>query len=118
MKIRTEKGDVNIAGEIFTTISGFAASNSFGVKGMVARTVQDGIVQLLRKESLAKGVKVSFPEDSGVVNIELHIEVDHGVNMPAVCGAMVGEVRYNVEKLTGVPVGTVDIYVDAIASGT
>lgn len=113
MKIKAEKGDIFILPEVFTTISGYAATNCFGVKGMAARSVPDGLVQLLRRESLSKGVKIHAPE-GGKVNIELHIVVEHGVNMPALCDSIISEVRYVVEKLTGVPVGLVDIFVDSV----
>ena len=112
-----EKGHVFILPDVFTTISGYAATNCFGVKGMAARSATDGLVRLLRRDALAKGVKIRFSEGDGgkgQVNIELHIVVEHGVNMPALCDAIIGEVRYIVEKLTGVPVGSVDIYVDSV----
>ncbi|MCL2030545.1 MAG: Asp23/Gls24 family envelope stress response protein [Oscillospiraceae bacterium] len=114
MRIKTEKGHVFILPEVFTTISGYAATNSFGVKGMAARNAADGFVRLLRRDSLAKGVKVTFPDGARLVNIELHIVVEMGVNMPALCEAIISEVRYVVEKLTGVSVGSVDIYVDSV----
>jgi uncharacterized alkaline shock family protein YloU len=117
MKIKTEKGHVFILPEVFTTISGYAATNCFGVKGMAARNATDGFVRLLRRDSLAKGVKVTHSAGDGAgrkVNIELHIVVEMGVNMPALCDSIVSEVRYIVEKLTGVSVGSVDIYVDSV----
>ena len=116
MKIQTGLGTIEIAMEVFTNISGLAANNCFGVKGMVSRSVSDGIVYLLRRDSLSKGVKVSFlPE--GTVNIELHIAVEHGVNIPAVSHSIISEVRYNVEKATGVPVSHVEVCVDSIMVG-
>ncbi len=118
MTIKNELGSINISNEVFTNISGYAATNCFGVKGMASRNLQDGIVQLLRMESLSKGVRVTFAEESKSVNIELHIVVEHGVNIPALCGSIMGEVRYIVEKLTGVSVGSVDVCIDSIMTGS
>jgi len=116
MKIQNELGTIEIVSDVFTVISGMAANNCFGVKGMVSRSMSDGLVYLLRKESLSKGVKVHFlPE--GTVNIELHIAVEHGVNIPAVSQAIIGEVRYIVEKTTGVSVSQVEVCVDSIMAG-
>jgi len=116
MKIQTDLGTIEIASEVFTTISGLAANNCFGVKGMVSRSVSDGFVYLLRRDSLAKGVKVTYlPE--GTVNIELHIAVEHGVNIPVVSRSIISEVRYIVEKTTGVPVAHVEVCVDTIMVG-
>ena len=48
------------------------------------------------------------------MNIDLHIAVEHGVNIATVCRSIIGEVRYHVERLTGVDVKNVDIYVESI----
>ena len=48
------------------------------------------------------------------VKIDLHIAVEHGVNIATVCRSIIGEVRYHVERLTGVDVKNVDIYVESI----
>ena len=62
---------------------------------------------------LSRGVKVTEAVDGGV-NIDLHIAVEHGVNIATVCRSIIGEVRYHVERLTGVDVKNVDIYVESI----
>ena len=54
----SENGSVNISAAVYTDIAGTAASNCFGVKGMAARSVKDGLYHLLRKESVSKGVRV------------------------------------------------------------
>ena len=116
MKIQTDRGFIEIAPDVFTTISGLAANNCFGVKGMVFRSVSDGIVYLLRKDSLSKGVRVTF-QPEGSVNVELHIAVEHGVNIPVVSRSIISEVRYIVEKTTGVSVNHVEVCVDSIIPG-
>ena len=83
MKLHTDKGEISISSEVFTHITGAAATNCYGVKGMAIRSAKDGLVHLLRRESMAKGVKVAYHED-GSLSIELHIIVDNGVNLMAV----------------------------------
>lgn len=117
MKIPMDKGTLHISADVFTAVSGYAATNCFGVKGMASRNMQDGIVQLLRRENLAKGVKVSCPTDGNAVDIDLHIVVEHGINIPEVCRSIMSEVRYNVEKSTGVSVNSVNICIDSIVIG-
>ena len=53
-----ENGSVNVSTNVYTDIVGTAAANCFGVKGMAARSLSDGVYHLLRKESVGKGVKV------------------------------------------------------------
>lgn len=116
MKLQTEKGEISISGEVFTNLAGAAATNCYGVKGMAMRSKTDGLVHLLRRESMGKGVKVSFHDDS-TVSIELHIIVDNGVNLMAVSRSIMSEVRYNVSRIAGVEVRSVDVCVDSMVIG-
>ncbi|MBO5324283.1 MAG: Asp23/Gls24 family envelope stress response protein [Oscillospiraceae bacterium] len=113
MKLQTEKGEIRISSEVFTNITGAAATNCYGVKGMAVRSATDGLVHLLKRESMGKGVKVYYNEDS-TVSIELHIIVENGVNLVAVSRSIMSEVRYVVSKMTGFKVKSVDVCVDSM----
>ena len=112
MTIKTDLGYIDITNEVLAGIAGYAAS-CFGVKGMTIRSMSDGLAHLLGLENQSRGVKVTEAVDGGV-NIDLHIAVEHGVNIATVCRSIIGEVRYHVERLTGVDVKNVDIYVESI----
>ena len=116
--IRHEKehGSINVNTNVYTEIVGVAVSNCFGVKGMAARSVTDGLYHLLRKDAAGKGVKVQFHEDNSI-SIDLHIIVDNGVNLNAVGASIISEVRYNVTKCTGTEVRAVNVYVDSMMIG-
>lgn len=113
MKIQNELGIIQIDNDVFTTITGAVATSCFGVKGMAAKSKKDGLVHLLRSESMAKGVKVIYQEDE-TVSIELHIIVDNGINLQAVASSIMSEVSYEVSKQTGATVRAVDVFVDAM----
>ena len=106
-------GSVNISSGVYTDIVGTAASNCFGVKGMAARSVKDGVYHLLRKEAAGKGVRVHYHED-GSISIDLHIIVDNGVNLAAVSASIISEVRYVVNKCTVTEVHKVNVFVDSM----
>ena len=111
-----ENGSVCVSTSVYTDIAGTAASNCFGVKGMAARSVTDGVYHLLRKESMSKGVRVQFHDDN-TISIDLHIIVDHGVNLSAVGASIISEVRYVVTKCTGTEVRAVNVFVDSMMIG-
>ena len=111
-----ENGNVVVGSNVYTDIAGMAATNCFGVKGMAARSVKDGVYHLLRKESNAKGVNVEFHEDN-TISIDLHIIVDNGVNLSAVGASIISEVRYVVTKCTGTEVRAVNVYIDSMMIG-
>ena len=108
-----ENGSVNVSTSVYTDIAGTAAINCLSVKGMVARSVSDGLYHLLRKESMSKGVRVEFHEDDSI-SIDLHIIVDNGVNLNTVGNSIISEVRYVVENTTGTQVRAVNVYVDSM----
>lgn len=113
VNIVSDKGRISITSEVFTNLAGDAATNCFGVKGMAGRSKEGGPLQLLRRESMSKGVEVRFNDD-GSISLELHIGVDHGVNIGAVATSIMNEVSYKLSKSTGVPVKNVDVFIDTI----
>ena len=108
VNIINSSGKISITDEVFTNLAGDAATSCFGVKGMVTCSKEGGPWQLLRRESMSKGVV------DGTVSLELHIGVDHGVNISTVSRSIMNEVKYKLTKSTGVPVKSVDVYIDTI----
>ena len=113
IQFKTDQGEISVSSAVFTNITGMAATNCFGVKGMAYRSMTDGLVHLLRREAMSKGVSITYHEDN-TISIELHIIVENGVNLPAVCSSIMNEVRYVVTKNTGAEVKNVDVYVDSM----
>ena len=113
IKVQSQRGEISISSAVFTSITGAAATNCFGVKGMAIRSMKDGLVHLLRRESLAKGVLVRTKED-GTISVDLHIIVDQGVNIPALGSSILNEVRYVVSQQTETEVREVNILVDSM----
>ena len=113
IELKNEKGSVFVSDTALSSITGAAATSCFGVKGMAYRSMTDGLVHLLRREAMSKGVKVIYNEDN-TVSIELHIIVENGVNIATVCRSIMGEVKYVVNKNTGVEVRSVNVCVDSI----
>ena len=113
VKFSNKYGNILLYKEIFTDLTGDAATHCFGVKGMTVRSVTDGIVHLLKREYMGKGVHVIYNSDNSI-SIELHIAVDQGVNIPVVCESIKDEVRYKITKATGVELKRIDIFVDSM----
>ena len=112
VNITNDLGSITITNEVVSNLAGDAATSCFGIKGMVGRS-GSGPLQLLRRESMSKGVEMRYNED-GSVSLDLHIGVDQGINISAACRSIINEVRYKLQKSIGVPVRHVDVYVDTI----
>ena len=76
-RIQTEYGNILIDNEVVARVAGLAAIECYGVVGMAAMNVKDGIVQLLLGDSLTKGIRVEV-DPEGQVTLEFHIIVSMG----------------------------------------
>ena len=112
-KIKTELGTIGIENEVIARIAGLAAMECYGVVGMVAKSIRDGLVHLLKIESLSKGVSI-VTADNGDLLIKLHIMVEYGTNIAAIATTLQENVRYAVESAVGMPVREVNIFVESV----
>jgi len=111
-KIENSNGTITIKTEVIARIAGLAAMGCYGIVGMAIKNVKDGIVYLLRRENLTRGVKVRFENDA--VRVDLHVIAEYGTNIAAICEAAVSNVRYIIEDMTGIKIKTVNIYVEGL----
>jgi uncharacterized alkaline shock family protein YloU len=111
-KIKNEYGFITISNEVIARVAGMAAMECYGIVGMAAKNVKDGFVQLLKKESLTKGIRLTINELSLI--IDLHIIVEYGTNISAIGDTLVSTVKYRVEEYVGLPVERINIYVEGV----
>ena len=109
LKSSSELGEVSIANSIISEIAGAVAANCNGVVGMASRNKKDGIVNLLKPDSMSRGINISV-EDEGVVT-EIHLIVEYGVNINEVSKDIVNRVRYAIENDVGIKVNRVNVRV-------
>ena len=110
--ITTVNGDVYVDLDVIAKYAGSAATECFGVVGMAAVSMKDGLSKLLRKDSLNHGVKVRVNENR--ITIDLHIIVSYGVSIMAVCSNLYDTVKYRVEDFSGLNVEKLNIHVDGV----
>ncbi len=111
-KFSTDMGLVTVTDEVVVRVAGYAALNCYGIVGMASKRSADGIVQLMGRENLGRGVKIRTSEDK--VDIDLFIIVEYGISISAVAAAIIERVKYEVEHFTGVSVGRVNVCVEDI----
>jgi len=105
-------GSIQIASGVFANLAGYAATSCYGVVGMANKNKTDGIVSLLKKDALDRGVKVTVQDDG--VDVELYIIVEYGVNIKAVCESIIDRVKYSLESITGFAVKNVTVFVESV----
>jgi uncharacterized alkaline shock family protein YloU len=114
MAIKTvnELGNVDIADEVVASIAGIATVGCAGVVGMASVRASDGLAELLKRENLIRGVKISTKGDQ--IIIDLHVIIEYGVSMVAVANNIIDAVRYNVESMTGADIADINVCVQGI----
>jgi len=116
-KVRNDLGTIAINNEVIARLAGMAAMECYGVVGMAARSLRDGLAHLLKIESLTKGVRletIDKGEHKGSLAISLHIIVEYETNITAIAQALIDNVKYKIEDCVGMTVGQVNIFVEGV----
>lgn len=111
-EINTEFGRIAITDEVIATIAGVAATECYGIVGMSARRLKDGLAELLGRENLSKGVDVTVDQETVVVN--LNVVVGYGTRISEVARNVRDKVKYTLESTTGLDVAQVNITVQGV----
>lgn len=109
----TDLGIITVDPEVIAKYAGTVAVECFGIVGMAALNVKDGIVHLLKKESLTRGIQVKIDDDNHI-KISFHVIVAYGVSISAVTENLISNVKYRVEEFTGMPVDKINIYIEGV----
>lgn len=103
-------GTVEISQEYFANLIGKAASECYGVAGMIKSAYQGFKSAITKSDVPDKGVRVRTAD--GQLIVDIHIAVTYGININAIVQSIVHKVRYTVEDCTGFHVSRVNVFVD------
>ena len=110
--VNTHMGNITVDNDVIAQYAGSIAVECFGIVGMASFNVRDGLVRLLRKDSLRKGITVTLKNNKLV--LDFHIIVAYGVSIVAVCENLMESVKYRVEEFTGLEIDKINIYVEGV----
>ena len=111
-KLENQYGTISIENEVIARIAGPTAVDCYGIVGMAAKNMKDGLVQLLKRESLTKGIRINVNEEQ--ISIDLHIIVEYGTNITAIAENIISTVKYKVETVCGIAVEQVNVFVEGV----
>ena len=111
-RMNSEYGEIIINPDVIATYAGSVAVECFGIVGMAAVSMKDGLVQLLRKDSLKHGINVSLNDNK--ISLDFHVIVSYGVSILAVADNLISNVKYKVEQFTGMEVEHINILVEGV----
>ena len=105
-------GSIKIANEVVMTIASQAVSEVKGAS--IASTFAEGIVDIIVKKNAQRGIRVTTDEETGITNIDVHINVLYGLKILEVSWAVQEAVKKDVTMMTDVNLGKVNVYVDGV----
>ena len=105
-QMETNLGKIVIESDVIATYAGSVAVECFGIVGMAAVNMKDGLVKLLKKDYLNHGIAVSIDENNEIIS--------YGVSVATVADNLMETVKYKVESFTGMTVKAMNIYVEGV----
>lgn len=109
LKMKTNSGELQIEDDVVITVVGSAATESFGVVGMAAKTLTDGVNELLNRQNFAKGVTIK--QEGDLLVVDVHIVTSLGIKLPEVAKSVQKQVGYALEKQLGISLKRVNVIV-------
>ena len=106
-------GTVTIDPDVIATYAGSVAVECFGIVGMAAVNMKDGLVKLLKREYLSHGINVTI-DDNNEISIDFHVIVSYGVSIFTVSDNLIETVKYRVEEFTGMKIKKINISVEGV----
>ena len=111
-RISNPQGDVMIRTDVIAKYAGSMAVECFGIVGMASVSMKDGLVHLLKKDSITRGINISLEDNE--LTIDFHVIVSYGVSILAEYNNLTDSVKDHVEEFTGIRVKKINMYVEGV----
>src|SRR6187455_149779 len=105
LTIDSPRGRVTISRDVVAEIVAGTAERCYGVVGLAAGSK---LGRILRRGG------VTVAGDAGAVRIGLHVVVEYGLNLAEVAATVRSQVAYEVERVTGLNVASVEVVVQDV----
>ena len=110
--MNTQMGAVMIDPEVIARYAGSVAVECFGIVGMAMVNVKEGLVKLLKRDNLTRGVNVEINDNK--ITLSFHVIVSYGVSISAVSDNLISNLKYKVEEFTGMTIEKINIFVEGV----
>ena len=112
-QLENKDGKIIIDENVIATYAGSVAVECFGIVGMAAVNMKDGLVKLLKRDYLSHGINITVNEHNEIL-IDFHVIVSYGVSISTVSDNLISTVKYKVESFTGLKIKKINISVEGV----
>lgn len=106
-------GNIEISPNAIATIASQAVLQSYGVVGMASKNAIDGLANRITRDP-RHGIEVLVGNGQSEITINLYIVVEYGTRIASVATSVANNVRFQVEKAMGMPVGDINVHVQGL----
>jgi uncharacterized alkaline shock family protein YloU len=113
LTVPSELGRITISPEAVAQIVARVVAECYGVVGMRAPgPARERVTRLLPRARATRGIVVR--NLGGEVALDLYVVVEYGLNLAEVAATVRSRVVYEVQRLTGLSVGSVGVHVQDV----
>ena len=105
-------GKIEVSPRAITSIASEAVLRCYGVVGMSAATLRDGIAEILQVDSYHRGVEVKVVDNK--IIIDLYVVIEYGTRVSEVAHNVMQSVKFSVERALNMPVAEVNVHVQGL----
>ena len=105
LSLDLEHGRLTISRDVVAEI---VAERTLGCYGVVGLSAGSRVGRIFRREG------ISIDGDARALRIQVHVVVEHGLNLAEVAATVRSQVAYEVERLTGLTVAAVEVVIERV----
>jgi uncharacterized alkaline shock family protein YloU len=109
------RGKIEVLANAVHSIAVQATCECYGVLGIASPHLRNGQAVILPPERFNQGVRVSILNDQLIVDV--YVALEYGLRITAIAHSIMGNVKYSIEKMLGVPVTQVNVNVQGLLNG-
>jgi uncharacterized alkaline shock family protein YloU len=108
------RGVIEVSDEVIRHIIHICSRDVPGVACVSEESFMNGAFKMLRSSDFPKGIRITNGETDRVKRVDVSIQVEFGVAIPAVAHEFQVRVKDQVESISGVRVEEVNVHVDGV----
>ena len=101
-------GNLHVSNDVLADLAGTAALGCYGVVGMAAPSLQDGIAKILPANRV-----IVTPREAGI-HVDLYVVIEYGTNITVVSQNLIDNVTYVLNEFAQVPLDGIEVHVQGI----
>lgn len=105
-------GTLKVSNDCIADLAGYAALECYGVVGMAKADAENGVTRLLPFNRLRNGIDVA--NEDGTITIDIHVVLEHGVNMSSVTDNLVSAVKFILKQIAELENVEVRVHIEGL----